>query len=798
MPVSRIDDVKASSTSKKVHTYCAMCTSRCGVIASVQDGILTQVNADPAHPNSCICVKGTAAPEIVYSADRLRYPVVRTTPKGESDPGWVRVSWDQALNLAALRLNDIKLNHGAEAVVFSRATTAGSAAIDFDGWLQRLANAFGSPNLLTSNHICTWNRRIGSKYTYGTGMPTPDFDHSRCILLWGINPNATSPAQAARISRARARGAKLIVIDPRRTALTEKADCWMRVKPGTDGVLAMAMIHVLLEEQLYDAGFARAWTNGPFLLRADNQRLLTANDMESSPPNGFVVWDERSNRPLVCDAQFAYDSNGALPALSGLFNIRSKDGAWIPCRPVLEALKELAARFAPEASESITTVAAAAVRRAVRMFAAEKPSCYCTWVGLEQDRQAMHTNRAICSLYSLTGQFDSRGSNVIFDTPSANPITGRELLAENQARVRLGAEKYPLGPQSDPGLVQAAEVYDSILAESPYPVKAMVLFGSDPLLGHGDPLRGKAALTALDFYVHVDMVANPSAHFADLLLPAATCWEREALMPSFDIAEETVSWVQLRPAVVAPLYESRPDMEIIFDLAGRLGLGEQFFNGDIDAAVNFQLAPSGLTVQQLREHPIGIRVPTQSHYRKYAEADPLTGRPRGFDTPTGKIELYSTIFAAAAYPSLPEFQISPEDCETTSDYPLTLTFFRVVQFCDEQHRNIPRLRRSVPEPFLEIHPDTAKAQGIADGEWVSLATASGQVRLKTKFNESLYPSVVTTVYGWWQACQQLKREGYNPFTGEGANANLLVPNSDVDPISASVAHRGQRCRVTKL
>jgi anaerobic selenocysteine-containing dehydrogenase len=387
---------------------------------------------------------------------------------------------------------------------------------------------------------------------------------------------------------------------------------------------------------------------------------------------------------------------------------------------------------------------------------------------------------------------------VIFDTPSANPITGRELLAENQARVRLGAEKYPLGPQSDPGLVQAAEVYDSILAESPYPVKAMVLFGSDPLLGHGDPLRGKAALTTLDFYVHVDMVANPSAHFADLLLPAATCWEREALMPSFDIAEETVGWVQLRPAVVAPLYESRPDMEIIFDLAGRLGLGEHFFNGDIDAAVNFQLAPSGLTVQQLREHPIGIRVPTRSHYRKYAEIDPLTGRPRGFDTPTGKVELYSTIFAAAACPPLPDFQISPEDCETTSEYPLTLTFFRVVQFCDEQHRNILRLRRPVPEPFIEIHPETAKIQGISDGEWVSLATASGQVRLKTKFNESLYPSVVTTVYGWWQACQQLNREGYNPFTGEGANTNLLVPNSDVDPISASVAHRGQRCRVTKL
>ena len=87
--------------------------------------------------------------------------------------------------LAALRLNDIKDNYGPEAVVFSRATTAGSAAIDYDGWLQRLANAFGSPNLLTSNHICTWNRRVGSKYTYGVGMPLPDFDNTQCMLHLG-------------------------------------------------------------------------------------------------------------------------------------------------------------------------------------------------------------------------------------------------------------------------------------------------------------------------------------------------------------------------------------------------------------------------------------------------------------------------------------------------------------------------------------------------------------------------------------------------------------------------------------
>jgi anaerobic selenocysteine-containing dehydrogenase len=770
-----------------IHAYCAMCTSRCGVLATVEDGKLTQVNADPAHPNGCICVKGAAAPQIVYSPDRMQYPMVRTRPKGDSDPGWIRITWDQALNLIALRLTDIKNNYGPEAVVFSRATTAGSAAIDFDGWLQRLANAFGSPNLLTSNHICTWNRRTGSKYTYGTGMPLPDFDNTKCMLLWGINPTATSPAQALRISRGRNRGAKLIVVDPRKTNLAAKADCWLRVKPGADGELAMAMIHVLLEENLFDADFARRWTNAPYLIRADNGQLLTESDLRrAGGKDTCMVWDEQRNVPI----NSATENISA--ALFGSFTIPLANGETIESRPALQLFKDAVAEYAPERSENITTVSAEDVRKAVRLFATEKPSSYCTWVGLEQDNDAMQTNRAVCIFYALTGQYDQSGSNVLFATTPTNSITGRELLPKQKADLRLGREKHPLGPNTDPGLVQAAEVYDAIITGQPYPIKAMVLFGTDPLLGHGDPLRGKAAVEALDFYVHVDTIINPSAMFADLILPAATCWEREALMPSFEMAEDTLNWAQLRPAVVKPLHESRSDVEIIFDLAKRLGLSEQFFNGDIDAALNYQLAPSGISVQQLKEHPVGMRSNARTRHKKHAETDANGGRHRGFDTPTGKIEIYSTTFASAGYSPLPQFKQRLDD---NAAFPLTLTFFRDIHFCDEQHRNIPRLRRKVPEPFLEIHPITANTQKIKDGDSILLETANGRVKLKTKFNDSLHPNIVATVYGWWQSCRELNLPGHDPFNPDGANTNLLIPNSDNDPISASVTHRGQRCRI---
>ena len=166
----------------------------------------------------------------------------------------------------------------------------------------------------------------------------------------------------------------------------------------------------------------------------------------------------------------------------------------------------------------------------------------------------------------------------------------------------------------------------------------MISFGGDPLLAAAMACAAKLLSKHWISSSTWTCFANPSAACADLLLPASTCWEHEGLMPSFSIAEETATWAQLRPPVVQPLHESRSDLEIIFDLATRLGLGEQFFNGDIDAALNYHLAPSGLTVQQLRANRMGMRAAGKTRYQKYAEIDAQTGRPKGFQTPRGRLK----------------------------------------------------------------------------------------------------------------------------------------------------------------
>jgi anaerobic selenocysteine-containing dehydrogenase len=782
---------------ESIHTYCVMCTSRCGVVATVEDGKLTKVSADPEHPNGCICVKGTAAPEIVYSPDRLQFPLRRTRPKGDADPGWVRISWDEAMALTASRLAAIKAEHGPAAVVFGSATTAGAAAIDFFSWVHRLANAFGTPNFLYANHICAWHRGGAAQYTYGTAMPQPDYANARCILLWGYNPQASQPADAMNVSRAKARGATLIVIDPRRTGMADKADLWLRVRPGADGALALALIHVLLDEALYDAAFVRAWTNGPFLVRDDTGQLLTERDrFDTGDPETFFAWDRRGAALAAYRADRGYTPADLDPALTGTYGVRLADGTLVACRPAFALLQELAAQHAPERSEAVTWVAAADVRRAARSFATERPSCYFSWVGLEEHTNATQTGRAVALFHALTGQFDQRGSNVLFASTPTNPIAGRELLAKEQASRRLGYAERPLGPPGTSGVVTAYDMYRAILSDRPYPVKGLVTFGTDVLMGNGDPLRGKAALEALEFYVHVDMFANPSAAHADVLLPATTCWERAALCPSLALRAETATWAQIREPVVQPLHESRSELAIIFDLATRLGLGAQFFDGDIDAAFDHELAPSGLTAARLRQHPTGLRAPGETRFEKYAELDALTGRPRGFPTATRKVEIFATSFAGAGHPPLPVYRESGRP-DQAREFPLMLTFFRLVQFCDVQHRNIPRLRRQVPEPFLEIHPATAASAAIEDGDQVIVETAAGRVRLKAKLKASLHPGVVSTAHGWWQSCPELGLPGYDPFGPHGANANLLVSNADIDPISGSVPHRSQRCRVTK-
>lgn len=783
----------------RVPTYCALCISRCGAIATIEDGRLTALEADPSHPTGqALCIKGKVAPELVYHPDRLLHPLRRTNPKGHPDPGWQQIGWDEALDTIAARLRDLAELHGPETVAFSNASPSTSAMTDSVAWLNRLRHVYGSPNQSTSMELCGWGRWLANLYSYGTPLPAgvmPDLENAGCILFWGYNPSVSRIAHATATVAAIKRGAKLVVVDPRQSGLAHRADEWLQVRPGSDGALALGISHVMIERGWYDADFVANWTNAPMLVREDTGRLLRTGDLGiSDGAESPVAWSLSLAAPVVA----VPGAGGSDLALFGAVDVKTTDGT-VACRPVFQHWADICARHDANTVEDITGVAAVQVERTARLIWQSRPLGYMAWSGLEQQSNATQIARAIGLLYALTGDYDAKGGNVEFPGVPAADVLGNEHLSTAQRAKTLGLAERPLGPGRFDH-VCSADIYRAILEREPYPVRALVSFGSNLLLAHADGNTAKSALAALEFHVHVDQFMNPSAEFADIVLPATTPFESEALKMGFEISLDACSLVQLRRPLVVPRGEARSDTDIIFDLACRMGLGDKFWNGDVDAAYRELLEPSGVTLEALRVAPEGIRVPLDIRYRKYAEVN--DGVPRGFKTPSGRIEFFSETLLDKGYSPLPDYEeplVSHRSKPGLARcYPLVLTCTKDPHFCESQHRGLPSLRRRALEPRVDLHPDTAAARGVSAGDWVQIETPNGTARARARFDRSLAAGVVCGQHGWWQDCAEIGAPGYPPLGPNTANFNVVIGHDAVDPISGSVPMRAYVCQVSRI
>lgn len=797
--------MRKAQTSAEVSTYCPLCVSRCGARATVTEGTFI-LNRDPSHPTGkVLCVKGREAPAITAHSDRLRHPMMRTNPKGAADPGWRRITWEAALDTVAERLRGLARDYGPESVVFSSVSPSTSAIVDCVDWIQRLQRAFGSPNFVGAMELCGWGRYLASLYTYGASVPgeyMPDLDRAECILFWGYNPAVSRLAHATATRAALHRGARLIVVDPRRAGLATKADRWLRVRPGTDAALALAIMNVMIERGWYDEAFVRRWTNAPLLVRGDTGRFLRSSDLPGEGEAGhFVAWDTVARRAVFVGPAAGgggIDDADRL-ALVGTVDVSTADGT-IACRPAFDLLGEQCRALQPTLTEEITGVPAADIEHTARVLWEHRPVAFYTWSGLEQHSGTTQIIRAINVLYALTGCFDAPGGNVQFTPVPTNPIAGAELLDAMQAAKAIGLTERPLGPARF-GFVTGEDFYTASLEGHPYRPRGLVSFGSNLLMAHGDSARGREALQTLDFHVHLDLFLSPTGEQADIVLPVTGAFEAEGLQVGFEISQEAQSLVQLRNPLVPPVGEARSDIEIIFELATRLGLDEHFFGGNVDAGWEHQLAPSGVTLEQLRADPAGVRLPLETRHRKYA-APGDDGVPAGFATPTGRIELYVEDFLDIGQSPLPSFTepaLSPRSRPDLADeFPLVLTCNKPLHFCETQHRQIASLRRHVPDPQVELHPDTAAARGISEGDWVDIRTPKGAVRARAEFNDTLDPNVVSGQHGWFEACDELNLPGFPPFGPGSANLNLVLSQTPSDPISGSSPLRAQMCEVTHL
>ena len=792
---------------RQVKGYCGFCAVHCPVVTTVDGGRVLSVEPDRSHPfGGAICAKGRAAPEFHDHGSRVDFPLRRTRPKTDPDPGWERCSWDEALDLIARKLSAVRAASGPQAVAFNKGTVGGTGLSDSERWLQRLVNHFGTPNLGGTTHLCQWPRDTGgAQYTFGTPvLAMPDVARSGCVVLWGSSPSGNFLSLASDVAAAKARGVKLLVIDPRRVGLANKADVWLQVRPGTDGALALGLIHLLIRERAYDDAFVRDWTNAPLLVRDDTGMLLTANDLVGEPPSvrRYVATIEGDGDVVLYNTGTGAYSASARLALRGARHVRLADGREITCRPVFERLAAIAAEYEPAVVARITGAPADSVIAAARLLTDHRPVSHYFHNGLVQHTNATQASRAIEVLYALLGDFDRPGGNVPGPGPRVNDVSARAALPKAMEMLRLGRAERPIGPPATPGTVTAYDLYSAILEGTPYPVRALVSFGANMLMANGDTLRGRAALERLEFFAQVELVHTPTSRFADVLLPAASWMESSALKIGFRYPIEAMAHVQFREAAVPPLHERRSDVAIIFDLATRLGFGAEFWGGDVEAGYRHLLEPAGMSLEELRQLPHGTSVPrTALRHRKFAEIDEATGAPRGFATPTKKVELFATRFADHGLPPLPVYvepALSPvSQPELAQRFPLVLTNAKRAQYLHSQHRGLPSLRKTAPNPTAELHPETAARFGVKHGEWVVVETPSGRVRAQAHVTDTIMPGVVCCSHGWWEACPELGLPGFDPFTDAGANQNLLVLNDRHDPVSGGTPHRSTLCRVLK-
>jgi len=315
---------------------------------------------------------------------------------------------------------------------------------------------------------------------------------------------------------------------------------------------------------------------------------------------------------------------------------------------------------------------------------------------------------------------------------------------------------------------------DTLLTSKPYPVKAMIVAGSNPVLTWPNTNKFKEALGKLDFLVVMDLFMTETAKMADMVLPADSFLERSGLINMY--AAAALPYVMLRKKVVQ-IGECWSDLKFWLELAKRMGYGEHFPWKDEEELFDYLLEPANMTVKYLNEEkPEGLFY-TDLNYKWYEK--------KGIRTPSGKIELYSTGMEKLGYNPLP-IHIEPQESPVSTpdlagEYPLILTTgARVLGNVHSQLRNIPRLRRRYPEPLVEIHPDSAARYGIEDGKMAIVETKRGYIEIKALVTGDILPGVVNIPHGW-----------------DEANVNILTDEAPADTVVGNPALKALLCRMRK-
>ncbi len=699
------------------------CHGGCGQKLYVQDGKLIKVEGDEDHPfnQGRSCPRVLAMTQYVYHPDRVTRPLKRVGARGEGR--FEPISWDEAFDICEDRMQAIKDAFGAEAMIFAQGTGR-----DIGGPISFLTYSYGSPNwaqLGLSGQSCYTPRLGAMKAVMGDFCVTdcsqflekryadPAWKRPEVILVWGqYPPNGCPDAFMGHwIVDCMRMGTKIISVDPRHTWMTTRSVHHLQLRPGTGGALALGMLNVIINNELYDKHFVEKWTSG------------------------------------------------------------------------FEQLRERVQQHPPEKVAAITGVPAETIAAAASLYATSKPAAVHWGVPVDMEPEGTSVAHAIICLWSVTGNIDVPGGNVIarpshgvssypYSTEELVDLYGEELV-KKLTKKRIGADVFPM-VKNFRGWAHPDMAIDQINSGKPYPIKGAWIQTANILGGQAARARlHYEALKKLDFVVVVDLFHNPtSMALADVFLPAATFPEKN----SFRAWWAPLSLIQKRIQVG----ECRSDWEINFEMAKRFNPEAMQKWQTVEDLFNERLASSGLTFAQLQEKG-GWAMPEEGPFKPYHRHERgllrKDGRP-GFTTASGKVELYCSAYRSWGLDPLPHYVEPPQSPTATPElfakYPLIMiTGARSQLFFHSEHRGIPWLREKEPDPLVEVHPDTAKKFDIYDGEWVYIKNDLGRVKRKAKLTRRVHPEHIQTLHGWW--LPELKGPEPDLFGVWDYQINQLIP-----------------------
>ena len=446
-----------------------------------------------------------------------------------------------------------------------------------------------------------------------------------------------------------------------------------------------------------------------------------------------------------------------------------------------EELRALLQEYPLRRVSTLTWIPEDKIAAAAHLYAGTRPACIKWGNALEHNINSVQNARALMILKAITGNLDAPGGNVNRVSP---PIlrAGDFVLSKSfpDKREKLLAPEFRLATMM--GFTPSQVIVKTILSGRPYPIRTMYIQGGNPLLSYANAAETFQALKNLEFLAVAEIFMTPTAQLADIVLPTATNFEFD------DIGHYGLphGFILARPKVVDPPEECWPDLLILNELGKKLGQ-EKFFWATLRACLDDVLKPAGMTYEELKK---GSILKGRWTYRSY--------EGRGFSTPSGKVEIYSSRFKEWGYDPLPVFREileAPEpDAEGIREYPLLLTSAKDPNYFHSAFRNISSLRKLSPEPMVFLHPETARESNIREGDWVGIETRMGKIRQKVAFSADLDPRVVVAAYGWWFP----ERRDLELCGWKESNINILTENNPpYEPAIGSTNLRAIRCRVFK-